>query len=214
MASKKIMVISVHPDDETIGCGGTILKHVNGGDEVAVTFVTDGNSTQKKLIDGIVSAYGMNDHFRLQLDEISLERQPLSDIIGEIANVFRIFQPNVVYLPNRSDVHSDHRRTFEACQACLKSFRFPFIDRALMAEVISETDFAPALPENVFMPNVFVDISKFFDRKIEIMKMFEAELLEDPYTRSLSAMEAYNRYRGSLINARYAEAFSLLKERI
>jgi len=81
-----------------------------------------------------------------------------------------------------------------------------------MMEVISETDFAPALPENAFIPNVFVDISQFFLKKLEIMNIFESELLDAPFTRSLSTLKAYNRYRGSQINVEYAEVFMLIKE--
>lgn len=81
-----------------------------------------------------------------------------------------------------------------------------------MIEVISETDFAPALPENIFIPNVFVDVSHFMDRKLEILGIFSSELLEEPFTRSIGTMKAYNRYRGSQINCQYAECFMLIKE--
>ena len=82
----------------------------------------------------------------------------------------------------------------------------------MMCEVISETDFSPALPENIFIPNVFVDISNFIERKHEILNVFESELLSSSYTRSIEAILALSKYRGSQINVNYAEAFMLLKE--
>jgi hypothetical protein len=81
-----------------------------------------------------------------------------------------------------------------------------------MMEIISETDFSPALPENVFIPNIFVDISNYFESKIAMVQKFDSELLDSPYTRSLESLTALNRYRGSQINAKYAESFMLIKE--
>jgi hypothetical protein len=81
-----------------------------------------------------------------------------------------------------------------------------------MCEVISETDFAPAVFENAFVPNVFVDITNFQGEKMNILNLYKNELLEDPHTRSISAIEALQRYRGSQASVQYAEAFMLIKE--
>lgn len=209
---KKILIVSVHPDDETIGCGGTIFNHLLKGDEVYCLHITNGNSHQSLLIKELQGYYGFKESFKLNFPEIILDDVSLSKIIPAISNVFNEVEPHTVYLPNRSDPHSDHRRTFEACQACIKTFRYPFIKKVLMLDVISETDFAPALPENIFIPNIFVNISDFFDKKIGALKLFESELLEAPFTRSINTMTAYNRYRGSQINVEYAECFMLIKE--
>lgn len=82
----------------------------------------------------------------------------------------------------------------------------------MMCEVLSETEFAPALPENFFNPMVFTDISEYFERKIEIVKLFESEILSKNQPRSTSSIRAHNRYRGSRIGVKYAEAFQLLLE--
>jgi hypothetical protein len=81
-----------------------------------------------------------------------------------------------------------------------------------MCEVISETDVSPSLAENAFVPNVFVDITFFRDEKMKILNLYKNELLEDPHTRSISAVEALQRYRGSQVSVQYAEAFMLIKE--
>lgn len=211
--AKKVMVISVHPDDETLGCGGTILKHIAEGDEVLCLHVTEGNAHQKQLISELKESFGF-ESASLAFPEIVLDDISLSELIPPISKTIRDFQPTIVYLPNRSDPHSDHRRAFDACLTCVKNFRYPFLRKVMMMEVISETDFAPALPENVFMPNVFVDISAHMNRKLEILEIFSEELLESPQTRSLDTMKAYNRYRGSQINTAFAECFMLLKETV
>tara|TARA_B100000242_G_scaffold117764_1_gene82316 strand:- start:9339 stop:9989 length:651 start_codon:yes stop_codon:yes gene_type:complete len=212
MKNKKVLVVSVHPDDETIGCGGTILKYKSDGFEVACMYITDGNKFQKRKIKELNKLYNFDNFYRLKFPEILLDDISLSVIIPKISKVFNEFKPNILYLPNRSDPHSDHRKTFEACQACIKSFRYPSLEKILMMEIISETDFSPNLPENCFIPNVFVDITNFYKQKINILKIFKSEILEKPFTRSISTMEAYNRYRGSQINVEYAESFMLVKE--
>ncbi len=206
------MVIAVHPDDETLGCGGTILKHISLGDTVSVVFITNGNKIQEKIIERVSEAYSLSKTYKLGLKEVYLENEPLVNIIKPLSLAISDFKPSILYIPNRSDVHSDHRSVFQALQACTKSFRSPFIKKVLMMEVISETDFAPSLPENSFISNIFIDISEFYEKKESILLMYEDELLEEFQTRSISTMRALNRYRGSLINVEYAESFMLIKE--
>mgnify|MGYP001194833733 CR=1 FL=1 len=210
--SKKIMVIAVHPDDETIGCGGTILKHIDNGDSVRIVFVTSGNEVQKGKIKSVINNYKSTSFSMLNLEEISLENQPLVNIIMPLNKVINEFRPEILYIPNRSDVHSDHRTVFRALQACTKSFRNPFIKKIMMMEVISETDFSPNLTENIFVPNIINDITQYFEQKEKILNIYKEELLPGNMTRSISSMKALNRYRGSLINVKYAESFMLLKE--
>ena len=114
---------------------------------------------------------------------------------------------------NRSDVHSDHRIAFQAIYSCTKSFRKPFIERILMYETLSETEFVPALSENVFIPNVFVDISNYMDKKLEIMQIYKSEIMEGNLPRSLNAIKMLAAFRGSRIGTDYAEAFMLLFEK-
>ena len=208
---KKVCVIAVHPDDETLGCGGTILKHLKRGDEVHCVFVTDGDETQGVLIDQLAKHYGFTSVTRLGMPELKLADMSLNELVPALAGVMKKIAPNVLYIPNRSDAHSDHRAVFEALIACTKAFRFPFIEQILMCEVISETDFNLNLSEQVFNPNYFVDITDQWVYKKQAMKIFADQLLPYPQTRNVSTMEALNRYRGSLINTEYAEAFMALK---
>ena len=91
-------------------------------------------------------------------------------------------------------------------------FRYPFIKKIYMMETLSETEFAPSTKEDSFVPNVFVDISDFMDRKIEIMKLFESEIKEHPFPRSEENIKALAIFRGASCGCRYAESFMLLKE--
>ena len=81
-----------------------------------------------------------------------------------------------------------------------------------MYETLSETEFAPTLPENTFIPNVFVDITKYFEKKLEIYKIYKSELMKKPLPRSSEVIESIAKYRGSRIGKKYAESFQLIFE--
>ena len=134
---KKIMIIAVHPDDETLGCGGTLLKHIDKGDRVSCVFVTCGNERQNLIVGRVVKAYGFESVHYLKIPELSLTDNSLNDIIPSLAAIIREYEPEVLYIPNHSDVHSDHRTVFEACLPFTKQFLFPLIRGSYMMEVPS-----------------------------------------------------------------------------
>ena len=218
----KILVISPHPDDETLGCGGTILKHKDIGDKVYWLIITnidmkdgwdkDIVEKRQKEIETVAEMHGFEKTFKLDYPTAKLDTIPIQEIIESISKVIFEIKPEIIYLPNRSDVHTDHQITFKAAYSCTKNFRYPFIKKILMYETLSETEFAPALPENTFIPNVFVDTTKYFEKKLEIFKIYKSEVMEEPFPRSLDSIKALARYRGSQIGVEYAESFVLIRE--
>ena len=221
----KVLVVAVHPDDETLGCGGTILKHKAQGDEIywlVVTgpikgdhpaFTDEFIAKRNALVDRVAAAYGFNETIKLNLPTQKLHTVDLKDIILIVADVFKRIQPDTIYMLYKNDVHSDHRVAFDAVYSCTKSFRYPFIKRILMIEALSETEFAPAISSSSFCPNVYVDITKYIDKKLEIMELYDTEIMQEPYPRSLSSIKALARVRGSRAGVMYAEAFQLLYEK-
>jgi LmbE family N-acetylglucosaminyl deacetylase len=222
---KKILFVAVHPDDETLGCGGSIFRHKKNGDEIYWLIITAPTLNhpygyteeiirqRENEVDIVSKIYGFNKTFSLGLPTQLLDEINHRELISKIDAVVNDVKPQLIYLINRSDVHSDHRVAFQAIYSCTKNFRKPFIEKILMYETLSETEFAPALPENAFTPNVFVDITAFIDKKLEIMSFFPGELMPDNQPRSFSAIKALARYRGSRIGVEYAEAFMLLYEK-
>lgn len=216
-----IIIISAHPDDEIIGAGGTLLKHVRNGDKVYWLIVTNVSeeygfsaervASRQKEIEKVAALTGIAGTFKLDYPTMRLHSGTLLDLVPKISGVFQEVQPEVVYVMNRSDAHSDHRIVFDAVMACTKSFRYPYIKKILMYECISETEFAPALPEKQFLPTYFVDISDFMDQKLEIMKVYDSELGDHPFPRSLDNIRALAHFRGASSGVHYAEAFQLLK---
>lgn len=218
---KNVIVISAHPDDETLGAGGTILKHVANGDNVYWLIVTNVFENQgfsiervksrQKEIREVEKLLGISKTYLLDYPTMTLSSSSLIKMVPEISSIFTEVQPEIIYTLNRSDAHSDHRVIFDAVMACTKSFRYPFIKQILMYECISETEFAPALAEKAFLPNYFVDITDYLGKKNEIMKVFESEIAEHPFPRSLENIKALAHFRGASVGVQYAEAFQLLK---
>lgn len=218
---KNVIVISAHPDDETLGVGGTILRHVANGDNVywlIVTNIFEQQGFSKEKVESrqveirqVEKLFGIYKTFLLNYPTMTLSSSSLISMVPVISSIFLEVKPEIIYTLNRSDAHSDHRVIFDAVMACSKSFRYPFIKQILMYECISETEFAPALSEKAFLPNYFVDITNFLETKNEIMKVFDSEIGEHPFPRSFENIKALAHFRGASVGVKYAEAFQLLK---
>ena len=214
----KVLIIAVHPDDETLGCGGTLLKHKANGDEIHWLICTtiDKNHNyyeiREKEIEKVSKLYTFDSVHNLRLKTMQVDEYSMSELVGKISKVITEIKPNTIYLPFKGDVHSDHRNIFEAAYSCTKSFRHQFIKKIYMIETLSETEFAPSTKEDSFIPNVFVDISEFIDKKLEIIQVFQSEIAEHPFPRSERNLRALATLRGATCGCEYAESFVLLKE--
>lgn len=217
----RVVVVSVHPDDEAIGVGGALLKHVYKGDEVFWIIITNifehqGFSStrvaeRQKEIEVVTDFFHFKKTFKLDYPTMTLSSTTIIDMVPRLSSFISEIKPEVIYCVNRSDAHSDHRVAFDAVMACTKSFRYPFIKNVLMYECISETEFAPALSENAFVPNYFVDITDFLEKKLEILKIYKSEIGDHPFPRSLENVKALATFRGATAGVKYAEAFQLIR---
>lgn len=215
------MVVSAHPDDEILGAGGTLIRHAQAGDIIGWVICTDiladyGFTEQRieernREINKIAEGLKISRVFRLGYPTMTLSSASLPSMIPKIAEIFQAFKPERVYCLNRSDAHSDHRVLFNAVTACTKSFRHPYIRDVYMYECISETEFAPALPENSFSPNCFVDISEQFEEKLDLLRIYKSELGDHPFPRSERNVRALATFRGATVGVEYAEAFQIIK---
>lgn len=218
----KELYISVHPDDETLGCGGTILKHKDMGYSIYWLIITgvyeelgyskEFISKRDEQINKVAQAYKFSDVFNLGYHTTKLHLVDLNELIDNISSIIQNIKPETIYMVNRSDIHTDHQVSAKAIISSTKSFRNPFIKRLFMYECISETEIAPSLPENIYIPNVFSDISNYLENKLEIMKIYESEVQSLPMPRSIENIRALARFRGSTISVNYAESFMLLRE--
>ena len=214
----KILTIAVHPDDETLGCGGALLKHKANGDKIHWLICTTLNNNhsyfknRESEIKKVSKIYNFDSVHRLQFETTKIDQYSMSEIIGQISKIIKKVKPNIIYLPFKDDVHTDHKKIFEASYSCTKSFRYSFIKKIYMMETLSETDFAPSIKKDSFGPNTFIDISSCIRKKIEIMKVYKSELKKHPFPRSEKNIRALATYRGSTSGCKFAESFMLLKE--
>jgi LmbE family N-acetylglucosaminyl deacetylase len=218
----KTLIVAPHPDDEILGCGGTLLRRKAEGGVLAwliVTGMTEQTGWPAERIQRrdaeikrVAELVGFDQVFNLYLPPAGLDELPMGDLVSTFSTVFTSFAPEEVFVPHRGDVHSDHRVTFDVVAACAKWFRYPSVRRVLAYETVSETEFGLAR-ETAFQPNYFVDIAAYLDRKLEIMTAYPSELGEFPFPRSLRAIRALAEWRGASAGYLAAEAFELLRER-
>lgn len=215
----KALVVSPHPDDETLGAGGTILRLMAEGHEVYWLNVTailneeqfsEGMLEKRnKQLQEIENFYHFSGVYHLNMPTTELERVDSGRAIGRIGNIFREINPELLILPDYNDAHSDHKRVFDWCYACSKVFRFPSIKQVMTMEIISETDFGS--PSDPFKPNYFVDITDYMDGKMEAMEIYDTELSVLPFPRSIEGIKALAMLNGARAGVKYAEAFRLIK---
>ena len=220
--AKVVAVVAPHPDDETLGCGGTLLKHVARGDQVHwIVFTgisTAQGFTEKRVrsrseeILRVAKSYSFAGTHRLDFPTMQLDRISKADLVGARGAVVKQLEVHTLYMPYRNDAHSDHAAVFDACAACTKTFRYPTVRSVRAYETLSETEYGVKPEDPGFRPNLFVDVSGFLDRKLEIMSIYASEMAPFPFPRSDVALRAQAQLRGSQCGAAAAEAFMLLKE--
>jgi LmbE family N-acetylglucosaminyl deacetylase len=214
----KILIIVPHPDDEVLGCGGTIVKHALGGDEIYLCIVTKAYSpdwsedflrNRSKEIKEANEILGIKKNYFLDFPTVKLDTIPQKELIGALSKVVNEVNPDILYVPHKGDLNKDHRLVFEASLVATRPANRK-IKRILSYETLSETEWGH--PIEPFIPNVYVDISETFERKIEAMKAYESELRQYPHPRSLEIIEVLAKKRGSEVGVNFAEAFILIRE--
>ena len=214
----KILVIAPHPDDEVLGCGGTIAKHVNNGDIVDLCIVTQPYAPEwsesyiknkKKEIEKSKNILGIREIHFLDLPTVKLDGLLQKDINTALYGIVKETTPDVVYIPHKGDLNRDHRIVFECALVALRPIGCG-VKKILSYEILSETEWGQ--PIEPFFPNFYVDISKTISEKCNAMEAYSSELKSEPHPRSLKIIRANAKKRGSEVGVSYAESFILIRE--
>ena len=218
----RILAVSTHPDDETLGAGGTLLKHRQQDDELhwfiataacAPRYSAAHIQRQREYVQRLIDLYGFASVHWPRLPTTRLDHLPLGEVIDPLRDTLLEVKPHWIYTVGNYDVHTDHQIVFSALLTTVKSFnRGADLRRIMSYEVISSTDVYPMARSQVFVPNVYSDITPFIEQKIEIMTVLEEETQPSPLPRSPESIRSLARYRGSIIGVPYAEAFMLIFE--
>lgn len=213
----RILVIAPHPDDEVLGCGGTIRKRVNMGDEVCLCVVTHAYTpdwseeyiaNKLKEIQKAQEILGIQSAFYNGFPTVKLDTVGQKSLNDGISRVVSVVRPDEAYIPHVGDINLDHRLVHEASMVALRPKPGSTVKKVLAYETLSETEWG-RIP---FWPTVYEDISGTIDVKIAAMSAYASELKEAPHPRSLEAIRALAVKRGSEVGRHYAEAFMLVRE--
>ena len=219
----RVMAIAAHPDDETLGCGGTLLRHRAAGDEVH-WLVASSRTTprwssreveaQQHQVQRVAEAYGVTKVAQLGHPDAALDTVPRAELVEGIDSVLAEARPEVVYVVHGGDAHSDHALVHDAAMSALKAFRMTALGvrRVLAFETLSSTDAAVQDARHAFLPTVFSDITGFLVGKCDVLGLYATEVQDGWLPRTTSAVTAQARLRGAAVGVEHAEAFVLLRE--
>ncbi|OUO93091.1 PIG-L deacetylase family protein [Cloacibacillus sp. An23] len=216
-----VLIIAPHPDDEILGCGGTIAKHTAAWNQVYVCIVTRGklplfNDEGVKIVREECSAahkyLGVKETIFLDFPAAMLEEVPRHELNDSLCKVVQRIKPEEVYIPHRGDMQLDHKMIVDAAMVALRPKYEHVAKRIYAYETLSETGWDIPNTVNEFIPTVYNDISGYLDQKLQAMRFYQSQLAPYPNPRSIESLEALAKYRGSTVNKRAAEAFSLIRE--
>lgn len=217
----KVLVIAPHPDDEVLGCGGTIARHTNQGDEVYVLVVTRGApdiysfEAVEQGREELRAAHSLlkvsSVHF-LDFPAPKVDTIPIYKLADAIGEVIRSLCPSIVYLPHGGDIHADHQAVYKAALVAARPINSCSVKRILCYETLSETEWSDPFGDSAFIPTVFVDITEHLDYKLKAMNCYHSQLQQPPHPRSLQGIETLARLRGATVSLPAAEAFMLVRE--
>lgn len=219
--SKVILVVAAHADDEVLGCGGTIARHVADGDFVHIIFMADGVSSRKdssskqflarnKARIEAMNVLGVEKWYSLNFPDNRMDSLPLLDVVQALEAVIEQVQPVRIYTHHHGDLNVDHRVTHQAVMTACRPFPGSSVRELLTFEVMSSTEWAtPALAP--FVPNTFLDISNYLPKKLRALDAYDLEMRLVPHSRSVAHIKALAEHRGNCVGFMAAEAFELVR---
>ena len=217
---KRILVIAPHPDDETLGAGGTIAKLSSLGHEVSVLIVSghlpplysrDAYETTVREAKAAFKILGVSDHAFLEIPATFIGNEPIHVLNGRLEAVIRRLDPQIV-LCNYPDRHIDHRLIFDSVMVATRPVgKGVGIELLAAYETLSETHWnAPHIEPN-FVPDWVVDISGQIQKKLQALKCYASQVSDSPGPRSLEAVEALGKFRGTQAGFAFGEAFHVIR---
>ena len=216
-----VLVVAPHPDDEVLGCGGTIAKYADNGDDVYVAIVTKGceplfPADQVEAVrNECLKAdrfLGVKETIFMDFPAAMIEAVSRYKFNEAFIQLVQKIKPDIVYIPHRGDMQLDHKMVVDAAMVALRPKYQHVVKKVYAYETLSETGWDVPNVTNEFIPNAYSDISEFLGKKLEAMEIYTTQLAAYPNARSLGAVKALAMYRGALVNMDAAEAFVTIRE--
>jgi LmbE family N-acetylglucosaminyl deacetylase len=219
--NQSVLVVAAHADDEALGCGGTIAKHVALGDTVYAVFLADGvtsrpEASEYDLTERNAAAsrahqiLGIQKSFMLGFPDNRMDTVSLLDIVQKLEVVVNEVRPQILYTHHCGDLNVDHRITHQAVVTACRPVPGASVREIYTFEVLSSTEWnTPGVTS--FIPNVFVDISQYLETKMESLAAYVEEMREAPHSRSMANVRRLAEFRGSFVGIQAAEAMMLVR---
>jgi len=220
---KNVLVVAPHLDDEVLGCGGTIAKlAADNGYEVYVVVITKGYALQfseietEKTRENAKRAHvllGVKETHYLDFPAANLDSVSHAKLNSRLISIFQQIKPVILFVPFNGDIHLDHQLVFNSSLVAARPNSAISIKTIYAYETLSETNWNASYITPNFVPNVFVDITKFLDKKLTAFRCFtdSGQVQKFPHERSLESLEYLSRLRGSQVFCEAAEAFVLVR---
>jgi len=219
----KVLVVAAHPDDEMLGLGGTLAMHSADGDEVHVLMVTEGSSTQyknnpemiaqkKNEMNQVKDVLGFKEIHYCDLPDMKLDTLAHIDLNKPISKAIQNIKPEIVYTHFYGDVNKDHRMIFESVMVAVRPLGKDSVKKVICYNTPSSTEWNLQRSHTAFMPNLYVDITGYLDKKVEALEQYKSEVREYPHPRSVKSIKVHAQYWGTHIGVEAAEAFMIVRE--
>ena len=223
---RKVLVIAAHPDDEVLGCGGTIARLSAEGIECHLLIVTDGSSSQyrdsdhlqeiieakKKETKCCADLLGFKSIHYGELSDMKLDKTPHIVINHVIEKLIDKVQPDTVFTHFWGDVNRDHQEVYKSTLVTVRPVMGQVVKELFCYRVPSSTEWTPNKADTMFMPNVFVDITEFAEQKYKAFACYSTELREYPHPRSVQYLRETDKTAGLRVGLLVAEEFVMLRK--
>jgi LmbE family N-acetylglucosaminyl deacetylase len=217
---KNILVVAAHPDDEVLGCGGTIARHVADGDVVTVVFMSDGVTSRdgsnkddlvlrRRACAAAQTILGIRECITLDYPDNRLDAFPILEIVQKLEPVIERIAPEIVYTHFAGDLNVDHRVTNQVVLTACRPLPGATVREIYAFEVVSSTEWNPSAEQ--FAPQVFIDISDQLGKKLDALDAYGMEVRPSPHSRSREHVHSLAAHRGLGIGVAYAESFVALR---
>lgn len=222
---RKVLVVAAHPDDEILGCGATIIKHIAQGDIVHTLIMAEGLTSRDLIRDSEMRAGELSELHStakrvsefLGVSKLVIHSFPdnrmdgvnLLDVVKKIESEVDEYKPDIVYTHHAGDVNIDHKVTHDAVITACRSLPGNSVRDILFFETVSSTEWQIMTADKIFKPNVYVDVTEFMGKKRQALELYASEMRDYPHPRSYKGIELLAQYRGLTVGVHYAEAYML-----
>ena len=222
--SKKILIVAAHPDDEVLGCFGTVARLIKEGYEAYTLILGEGKTSrdEKRVVEDrkedieILNSEILNANNIIGIKKVFIESFPdnrfdsvdLLDIIKVISKVKEEVQPVIIFTHYENDLNIDHQITYKAVITATRPMENECVKEIYSFEILSSTEWNYPLS---FVPDTFFEINDTIDLKLKAMSLYQSELCKYPHPRSLEGIELNAKYQGMRVGKKYIEAFKSIR---